>query len=40
MLDETSAWFSRLPATRQSDKSVGRKEISEGDARVIQQGRS
>jgi hypothetical protein len=31
MLDETSAWFSRLPATRQDDASVGRKEISEGD---------
>ena len=31
MLDETSAWFSRLPATQQDDASVGRMEISEGD---------
>ena len=31
MLDETSAWFSRLPATQQDDASVGRMEISDGD---------
>ena len=31
MLDEMSAWFSRLPATQENDESVGRKEISQGD---------
>ena len=31
MLDEASAWFSRLPATRDDDAGVGRKQISEGD---------
>lgn len=30
MLDEVSAWFSRLPATRDDDITVGRKEISNG----------
>jgi hypothetical protein len=29
MLDETSAWFSRLPATRNTDKRVGRDEITD-----------
>ncbi|MDI1486486.1 MAG: hypothetical protein OHK93_005716 [Ramalina farinacea] len=32
MLDESSSWFSRLPATREVDGRVGRKEISEGDS--------
>ncbi|MCJ1228925.1 hypothetical protein MMC12_005589 [Toensbergia leucococca] len=35
MLDETSAWFSRLPATREIDASVNRKEISEGEPEVF-----
>ncbi|KAG7006534.1 hypothetical protein G7Y79_00014g037090 [Physcia stellaris] len=35
MLDETSSWFSQLPATRKDDESVGRKEIAKGDPEVF-----
>ena len=35
MLDETSAWFSRLPATQEGDANVGRKEIDKDDPEVF-----